>query len=220
MKEFKNDIDRLRNKRRQRNSHTKYTKKYVLENVEALHNGLNIIVEAFENQIFESKYRLDIDVDIDPTPDSYTYKSHGLTDKELQMFRKLFGYKKPLKSRKALTEATDEEYNEFLKDFNIKLTVLKDQINTNTGVSRTRLENLVNAVEDILDSVRWHDNIPVIEIEESAAQRRNQPERWLKILIPYQMLSRLPISLAQLKAGNNSEKLKNEISQLLYSLQR
>ena len=35
-----------------------------------------------------------------------------------------------------------------------------------------------------------------------------------------QMLSRLPISLAQLKAGNNSEKLKNEIRQILYSLHR
>ena len=34
------------------------------------------------------------------------------------------------------------------------------------------------------------------------------------------MLSRLPISLAQLNAGNNSEKLKNEIRQLLYSLYR
>ena len=34
------------------------------------------------------------------------------------------------------------------------------------------------------------------------------------------MLSRLPISLAQLKAGNNTEKLKNEIRQLLYSLYR
>ena len=32
------------------------------------------------------------------------------------------------------------------------------------------------------------------------------------------MVSRLPISLAQLKAGNNSEKLKNEMRQLLYSL--
>ena len=40
----------------------------------------------------------------------------------------------------------------------------------------------------------------------------------LKILTPNQMLSRLPITLAQLKAGNNSEKLKNEIRQLLYSL--
>ena len=34
------------------------------------------------------------------------------------------------------------------------------------------------------------------------------------------MLSRLPISLAQLKAENNSEKRKNEIRQLLYSLGR
>ena len=42
----------------------------------------------------------------------------------------------------------------------------------------------------------------------------------LKILTPKQMLSRLPITLAQLKAGNNSEKLKNEIRQLLYSLYR
>ena len=34
------------------------------------------------------------------------------------------------------------------------------------------------------------------------------------------MLRRLPISLAQLNAGNNSEKLKNEIRQLLYSSYR
>ena len=50
--------------------------------------------------------------------------------------------------------------------------------------------------------------------------RRNQKGQALKILIPKQMLSRLPISLAQLKAANNSEKLKNEIRQLLYSLCR
>ena len=34
------------------------------------------------------------------------------------------------------------------------------------------------------------------------------------------MLSRLPISFAQLKAGNNSDKLKNEIRNILYSLHR
>ena len=46
----------------------------------------------------------------------------------------------------------------------------------------------------------------------------NQAGNGLKILTPNQMLSKLPITLAQLKAGNNSEKLKNEIRQLLYSL--
>ena len=60
-----------------------------------MYNGLNKIVDAFENQIFESKYRPEIDVDIDPTPDSNTFESHGLPKIELQMFRKLFSYKKP-----------------------------------------------------------------------------------------------------------------------------
>ena len=42
----------------------------------------------------------------------------------------------------------------------------------------------------------------------------------LKILTPNQMLKRLPIALAQVKAGNNSESLLNEIRQIVYSLHR
>ena len=57
-----------------------------------------------------------------------------------------------------------------------------------------------------------------LESEKSAAQKRNQQGQRLKILTPNQMLSRLPVSLAQLNAEKNSEKLKNEIRQLLYSL--
>ena len=50
--------------------------------------------------------------------------------------------------------------------------------------------------------------------------KQNHEGQRLKILTPQQMLSRLSISLAQLKAENNSERLKNEIRQLLYSLYR
>ena len=39
----------------------------------------------------------------------------------------------------------------------------------------------------------------------------------LKILSPKQMLQRLPIALAQVKAGNNSKSLLNEIRQIVYS---
>ena len=42
----------------------------------------------------------------------------------------------------------------------------------------------------------------------------------LKILSPKQMLQRLPIALAQVKTGNNSESLLNEIKQIVYSLYR
>ena len=48
--------------------------------------------------------------------------------------------------------------------------------------------------------------MPDLESEESAVQRRKQKGQGLKTLTPQQMLSRLPTSLAQLKAGNNSEK--------------
>ena len=41
-----------------------------------------------------------------------------------------------------------------------------------------------------------------------------QPGLELKIITPNQMFSRLPITLAQLKAGNNSEKIENETRQL------
>ena len=50
--------------------------------------------------------------------------------------------------------------------------------------------------------------------------KQNKIGKGLEILTPDQMLSRLPVTLAQLKAGNNSEKLKNQIRQLLYSLYR
>ena len=50
--------------------------------------------------------------------------------------------------------------------------------------------------------------------------KQNQEGKGLKMLTPQQMLSRLPITLAQLKAINNSEKLKNEIRNLLFSLYR
>ena len=62
--------------------------------------------------------------------------------------------------------------------------------------------------------------MPILDSEESPAQRKNQQGQVPKILTPNQMLSRLPISLAQSKTGNYPEKLKNEIRQLLYSLYR
>ena len=57
-------------------------------------------------------------------------------------------------------------------------------------------------------------------VEDILQFNRKQQGQGLKILTPDQMLSRSPITLVQLKAGNNSEKLKNEIRQLLYSLYR
>ena len=50
------------------------------------------------------------------------------------------------------------------------------------------------------------------------AKQNETKGKGLKILTPKQMLQRLPISLAQVKAGNNSESVLNEIRQIVYSL--
>ena len=58
--------------------------------------------------------------------------------------------------------------------------------------------------------------MPELESDESEGERRNMEGKWRKILTSDQVLSRLPITLAQLKAGNNSEKLQNEINNSLH----
>ena len=48
----------------------------------------------------------------------------------------------------------------------------------------------------------------------------NKEGKGLKILTNKQIRNRLPVLLAEIQAGNNSNKLKNEIRQILYSLYR
>ena len=79
--------------------------------------------------------------------------------------------------------------------------------------------NELNA-DDKQSDIRDTADMPDLESEESAAQKRKQKGKGLNILTPDQTLRRLPINLAQLKAGNNSQKFINEIRQLLSSLYR
>ena len=58
-----------------------------------------------------------------------------------------------------------------------------------------------------------------IILDATCKSKENKTEgKGLRILTPKQMLQRLPIALAQVKAGNNSETLLNEIRQIVYSL--
>ena len=57
-------------------------------------------------------------------------------------------------------------------------------------------------------------------ILEAKKLAKEQERIGLKILSPNKMLKRLPIALAQVKAGNNSERLLNEIRHIVYSLYR
>ena len=93
------------------------------------------------------------------------------------------------------------------------------------NIIKNRLKDLNNEINKMSEEERENERVDkLIEIVERILayikQQEKKEGRDIKILRPNQMLSRLPISLAQIEAGNNSNKLKNEIRQLLYSLYR
>ena len=124
------------------------------------------------------------------------------------MFKNYFDFVVPSALAKKLFKIKDKKKNnELVNLIKIKLNDLKDEIK---NMSKDEIENekpdgILNIVEEILE---FNNKI------------WKQQRLRLKILTPNQMLCRLPITLVQLKAGNVSDKLKNEIRQLLYSLYR
>ena len=59
----------------------------------------------------------------------------------------------------------------------------------------------------------------ILESKKKASEELEKQEgTGIRILTPKQMLQRSPIAFAQVKAGNNSENLLNEIRQIVYSL--
>ena len=117
------------------------------------------------------------------------------------MFKKHFNYVAPTVLAKELFKTKDKNKNiKFVNMINSGLRDVKDEIEK---MSKEKIE--IEKPNEILDIVE-----KILEFSEKI-----QSVRGLKILTPEQMLSRLPITLARLKAGNNSEKLKNEIRKLL-----
>ena len=110
------------------------------------------------------------------------------------------------------SEAKNKQ-NDFLnKITNIKIsrkTLQQEKIINNLErfyVSRQEVINFFRDYTEMFSDANYH------------AKQNETKGKVLKILTPNQMLQRLPITLAQVKASNNSENLLNEIRQIIYSL--
>ena len=70
------------------------------------------------------------------------------------------------------------------------------------------------------EAIKFYDDYSLMMMSEakSKAKQNEAKGKGLKILTPKQTLQRLPIALALVKAGNNSQNLLNEIRQITYSL--
>ena len=123
-----------------------------------------------------------------------------------ELLKKYFGFQGLISMQKELYKSKNAGKNNKLA--NMIKSGLKD------------LKKDIEQMGDDVNEIEKPDEIVDIVEKILEYNRQNQEGQGLKILTPHQMLSRLPITLAQIKSGNNLEKLKNEIRQLLYSLQR
>ena len=146
-----------------------------------------------------------------PTKDDYKTLIKEIIDEETNinddLFNKYFKFQRPSDMFMLLNKTNDtEKNNELVSLIKSGLKDLKEEIKK---MSKAEIEN--------------EDPELIVEIAEKILQfneQNQQKGQGIKILTPNQMLNRLPIALAQLQAGNDSNKLKNEIRQQLYSLYR
>ena len=103
--------------------------------------------------------------------------------------------------------------NEFLNKLN-NIKIGKKTIKQKETVNN--LEKLYKSREEVINFFR--DYVEMLSDANYNAKQNETKGKGLKILTPKQMLQRLPIALAQAKAGNNSESLLNEIRQIIFSL--
>ena len=125
----------------------------------------------------------------------------------------IYGY---MKDGEKTLQQVEEEEKYFRKDLNQITSGNPKYKSEKQSYTIKNIKNLYDSRQKIIDLL--NDNA---KIRSEAIYKSKQNEtkgKGLKILTPKQMLQRLPIALAQVKAGNNSESLLNEIRQIVYSL--
>ena len=112
-----------------------------------------------------------------------------------------------------MKKAIEQQYN-----FSNYLNIIRIG-NKNDYQKRTlaNINTLFNARNNAIQFIQDYGSM-ILEAKRLAIEE--QEGKGLKTLTPNQMLKRLTIALAQVKAGNNSESLLNEIIQIVYSLYR
>ena len=125
------------------------------------------------------------------------------------MFQTYFNFSAPIDLAKQLFEIKDaKKTSKFIEEIKNRWSNLKDETKKMSEEKITN-EKPNQTLEIVNETFDFNKDI-----------QKQQKGSNLKMLTPNQMLSRLPISLAQIKAGNNSEKLKNKVRQIFYSLYR
>ena len=103
----------------------------------------------------------------------------------------------------------DEEYNKFMNDVKEFEDYKAEKQPGSVSINHKKMRRYVKSLKDIADFYN-----------PQSGNVMSKKDEGVKILTNKQMLNRLSILLAQTETGNNSNKLKNETRQILYSLCR
>ena len=198
-----------------------HQKNNLVDNASKFYKGREKIIEGFKNGVFpfyydrEHEERMKYEEEEKeqeekqkPTKDDLIALNKHIIDEETNIieedFEKYFNFQRPSDMLMYLNKTNDKEKNnELVNVINSGLKDLKEEIKKMSKEEK-EIEDPESIVEIVEEILKFNE--------------QNQQGQGIKILTPNQMLNRLPISLAQLQAGNNSKNLKNEIRQLFYCL--
>ena len=143
---------------------------------------------------------------------TYYFTTLGLASINAARFKDPVGIYNNIKNGNISIEKAADDQKQFKSDLN-EITRgnprYKKEYQLNTIAN---IKNLYNSRQKVIDLFNDYAKIT------SEATFKTKQGAGLKILTPKRMLQRLPIALAKVKEGNNSEHVLNEIRQIVYSL--
>ena len=130
---------------------------------------------------------------------------------DFRMFKTIRSFGDDIYSTKITINEADPEQSDLVQYI---LNFYNKTRPKNKDDKKNKKKNVINSTQNL-----YHGRELVINAFKSGLFSLKSTRRTgLKVLTPKQMLQRLPIALAQLKASNNSKSLLNEIRQIVYSL--
>ena len=179
----------------------------------------NIIPENIFND--EAKKEIDKISEIEKTVDreKLVYRASEYTY-SFQNFRTIRTFGRDIYNGEITIKEADEDQSSLLNEIKNSRDKTKPQdVEKKTQKKKDVLKNLYNFFEGREKVLNAFDS-KIFPIKTKGTGYLESEPSSFKILTPNRILKRLPIALAQIKAGNNSKPLLNEIRQIVYSLYR
>ena len=168
------------------------------------------ILKDIYNKRLDKIKELDNKIDYDNL--KYVVERSGL-EYNFNKIKDPITFLKDIKEGKISVEEAKEKQNDYYSYLN---TIRRGNKNASQERILANINILFNTRENVIKYIEDYSSL-ILEAKKLA---REQEGTGLKILTSNHMLKRLPIALAQIKAGNNSESLLNEIRQIVYYLYR